>query len=134
MPFRFGYKKKLVYLQRNHNKNRRLKKWKRKLMIKRITHKNNHYMSLKLKYIANVCEAIQLNRLNIDQVRRFSNGSAGRLVIPSNGEGRCWCTINDGGTISILEEGDFLIKNARGKLKFSVVSKEFIESNYDTIR
>lgn len=103
-------------------------------MIIRITHKNNHYMSLKLKYIANVCEAIQLNRLNIDQVRRFSNGSAGRLVIPSNGEGRCWCTINDGGTISILEEGDFLIKNARGKLKFSVVSKEFIESNYDTIR
>lgn len=46
-------------------------------------------MSLKLKYIANVCEAIQLNRLNIDQIRRFSNGSAGRLVIPSNGEGRC---------------------------------------------
>lgn len=61
-------------------------------------------------------------------------GRAGRLVVPKRGEGRCWCTVNDNGEIYILEEGEYLIENIRGKQKFSVVSQTFIDNNYDTVR
>lgn len=51
------------------------------------------------KYASQSCKAIQLNRSNIDQVRRFSGGREGRLVVPTSGKGRCWCAINDNGEI-----------------------------------
>lgn len=88
-------------------------------------------MANKYKKKPVVVEAIQFTRQSYDEVRRFTDNEACRLVVPRCIGGKAVCYIETLEGVMVATEGDYIIKGVRGE--FYPCKPDIFKATYDSV-